>query len=281
MGAANGGGVGEAGVRKADRVARELLGEITHGEPAVGAVLPNEGELATRFAVNRSVVREAIKLLEVHKLVRPVRRRGTVVLDPFASLSPEVLSALLRRRDGTVDVSFLASLLEIRAELDAWICGLAAERRTRGDLDALASALEIMRAGAGDAGRYAEATFDFGLALARATHNPIALMLSHWNRAVVRDLPEIFGVPRASTGPHLEGLATLLERIRARDAEHARALVRAFHEWASPRIVAAAELQNGAPLASGRARASKTTHARPTTGARTTSRASAKRSPKP
>lgn len=250
----------EPSVRKADRVARELLEQIAHGEPAVGAVLPNEGELAARFLVNRSVVREAIKLLEVHKLVRPVRRRGTVVLDPFASLSPEVLSALLRRRDGTVDVAFLASLLEIRAELDVWICGLAAARRTRDDLAALGAALDELRARAGDAARYAEASFDFGLALARATHNPIAVMLSHWNRAVVRDLPEIFGVPRASTGPHLEGLGTLLERLRAREVEPARVLVRAFHDWASPRIVAAAELQNGAPLARRRApaRAAKT-----------------------
>ena len=76
------------GLRKADVVARDLLDRIVHGDPAPGAILPKEAEIAGEFGVNRSVVREAIKLLEVHRLVRPVRRRGTVVLDPFASTAP-------------------------------------------------------------------------------------------------------------------------------------------------------------------------------------------------
>lgn len=231
--------------RKADQVSRDLLAQIAEGALSPGDTLPTEDELAVRYGVNRSVVREAIKLLEVHRLVRPVRRRGTEVLDPFASLSPEVLGAMLRRKSGKVDVAFLASFLEIRAELDVYICGVAAERRTKADLKALEEQLEVMRRAATDEQAYANASFELGLRLARATQNPINLMLSHWNRAVASDLPRIFNVTRASTGPHLDGLALLLEQLRARNAEQARALVSAFHKWATPRLLAAAALENG------------------------------------
>jgi DNA-binding FadR family transcriptional regulator len=234
--------------RKADRVARDLLASIAEGNPAPGETLPTEDELAERYAVNRSVVREAIKLLEVHRLVRPVRRRGTEVLDPFASLSPEVLAAMLRRKSGVVDIAFLESFLEIRALLDVHICGMAAERRTKADLKALETQLETMRGVAGDEQAYAGASFEFGLRLSRATHNPITVMLSHWNRAVASDLPRIFHVTRAATGPHLEGLALLIEQIRARNGDQARALVTEFHKWATPRMLAAAALENGEPL---------------------------------
>ncbi|MCA9850550.1 MAG: FadR family transcriptional regulator, partial [Dehalococcoidia bacterium] len=109
-------------------VSRDLLEQIVRGDLAVGSLLPREAELAAAYGVNRSVVREAIKLLEVHRLVRPTRRLGTVVLDPMASLTPEVLRAMLVRRDAEgarVDVTVLAGLLEIRAGLDVQMAALA------------------------------------------------------------------------------------------------------------------------------------------------------------
>lgn len=239
----------QTGNRKADVVARDLLEQIAAGELPVSSILPNEGELGERYQVNRSVIREAIKLLEVHRLVQPVRRRGTVVLDPFASLSPEVLRAMVKRGNGKIDLAFLESLLEIRASLDVLICGWAAERRKKQDLVALEQHVEKMASLGSDGDAYTEAGFEFGLILAKATHNPVAVMLSHWNRAVARDLPHVFGVARAAAGPHLEGLRLLLDRFKARDAEQARALVTAFHAWASPRILAAAALANGEPMA--------------------------------
>lgn len=236
-------------LRKADVVARDLLEQIASGALEVSSILPNEAELAAQYQVNRSVIREAIKLLEVHQLVKPVRRRGTVVLDPFASLSPEVLRAMVTRKSGKIDAEFLASFLEIRAAIDVLICGWVAERRKRADLAALEQHVEKMRGLTADADAYMEAGFELGLLLARATHNPVALMLAHWNRAVTRDLPHVFGVARATSGPHLEGLTMLLERFREKDAEQARALVSAFHAWATPRILAAAALANGEPMA--------------------------------
>ena len=70
-------------LRKADQVASDLISRIVTGELPVGSILPREEDLADEYRVNRSVVREAGKLLQVHRLVEPRRRRGTEVLDPM------------------------------------------------------------------------------------------------------------------------------------------------------------------------------------------------------
>ncbi|MCA9605115.1 MAG: FadR family transcriptional regulator, partial [Myxococcales bacterium] len=104
--------------RKADRVADDLLRQIVGGTLEIGSLLPKEAELAAEYGVNRSVIREAIKLLEVHRLVRPIKRRGTEVLDPLASVSPEVLQAMMVPAPGRIDRERLRDYLEIRATLD-------------------------------------------------------------------------------------------------------------------------------------------------------------------
>lgn len=237
-----------SGGRKADVVANDLLRRIVGGELPPGELLPREMELAERFEVNRSVVREAIKLLEVHRLVRPVRRRGTEVLDPVASLSPDVLRAMLTPEPGRIDRGVLSDLLEIRAHLDEQMTAAAALRRTDDDLAALDRCLEALREALPDARAYTHRIDDFALAVARATGNRIFLMLVHWQRMVVADMTDVFRATRPNTPAHLAGLALLVDLLRRREVDQVRALVRAYHEWATPRMLAAAALASGEPL---------------------------------
>src|SRR5688572_25376961 len=123
--------------RKADDVAHDLMSRIVSGDIEVGSLLPRESDLAASYGVNRSVVREANKLLEVHRLVRPTRRRGTEVLDPLASVTPAVLRAMLADDRGRIDVAMLGEFLELRAFLDARMSALAAARRDDADLAAM------------------------------------------------------------------------------------------------------------------------------------------------
>lgn len=238
-------------VRKADTVADDIMRGIVRGEWAVGAILPREDELAARYGVNRGVVREAIKLLEVHRLVRPVRRRGTEVLDPLRSLSPEVLRALLTPEPGKIDRRVLEGLLEVRAELDVRMSVLAAERRTKADLERLDAALARAREALGDADAYAERSPDVAAAVAQATQNPVFQMLAHWNRVVSRDLDELFRIVRPANEAHFQGMTVLVDLVRKRDATGIEQVVRAFHAWASPRLVAAAALASGPSYPSG------------------------------
>lgn len=225
--------------RKADHIADDLLRRIVSGEHAVGSVLPREAELAAHYGVNRSVLREAIKQLEVHRLVAPVRRRGTLVLDPLRSLTPEVLRAMLMPAPQHIDARVLASFLELRAELDAHMNSLAAQRRTTRDLESLGAVVERLEAARISPRRYVEVAEELSLALARATHNPIFEMLVHWQRHLTRDLEELFLLVRMPSDAHLQGVRALLLALEARDAETARELARAFHAFATPVLLQA------------------------------------------
>ncbi len=228
--------------RKADRVADELMRRIAAREIAVGAILPREDELAAEFAVNRSVIREAVKLLEVHRLVRPVRRRGTEVLDPMGSMSPEVLRALLSPRPGQVDLTMLRGLLEVRAQLDEQMSSMAAARCTPEDVAAFRALIAEMDRKRNDTAAFSRLSRELPFVVAQATHNPVFQMLAHWNRTIANDLDELFRLARPPVDAHLQGLSMLVTLLAQHDVEGVRTMVRAFHEWATLRMLAAAEL---------------------------------------
>lgn len=231
--------------RKADHVAQDLLARVVAGELAVGDILPREADLAERYGVNRSVVREAIKQLEVHRVVRPVRRRGTEVLDPLRSMSPEVLSAMLVTRTGTVDRDVLADLLELRAAIDELMGGLAAQRRSTEDVAEMREVLATLEASLDDPAEYARRMGDMSLVVARAAKNQLLQALVHWNAAIYAEHESLFINVRIATPPMLQGMAAMVDLIEAQDEAAVRHLVRAFHEWATPRLLAAAALASG------------------------------------
>lgn len=234
--------------RKADQVSRDLLARIVRGELAVGSVLPREADLATSYGVNRGVVREAVKLLEVHRLVRPVRKRGTEVLDPVRSMSPEVLFAMLVPRTGHVERPVLASFLEVRALLDAEMTVLATRRHDAKDLARLRKKLEEIRSCLGDPPAFARAASEMAFVVARATKNPVYEMLAAFNGRVLSELEAAMVTTRPPSPEHVEGFAVLVEVIASRDEEAARRVVTAFHAWATPRILASVAIASGAPL---------------------------------
>jgi len=234
--------------RKADVIANDLLDQIVTGGLGVGSLLPKEPELAAAYGVNKSVVREAVKQLEVHRLVAPVRRRGTVVLDPLESLTPEVLRAMLVPGGKRVDAEVLRSILEVRAQIDEQMNAIAAERRNDADLAALAAATDVMESSLGSASRFAAAAEAFGLTIARATHNPIFVMMVNWQRHIFRDLEPLLGLARVPSDAHVQGARALVLALRARDVETARALTRAFHQYAVPVLLAGATRAEAPPL---------------------------------
>ncbi len=68
-------------VHRYEEVAGELRASIHAGEHAVGGTLPRYEELTDRYGVGRTVIARAIGVLEREGLVRPVKRKGLVVMD--------------------------------------------------------------------------------------------------------------------------------------------------------------------------------------------------------
>jgi DNA-binding GntR family transcriptional regulator len=137
----------------AGRLRMQLSDEIVRGELAPGVVL-DEMELARRFQVSRTPVREAIRLLGASGLVEARPHRSAVVARP--------------------DKAQLVAMFEALRELEALCAGLAAERMTTGEVAVLArvhgALLDVAQVG--DPQRYHEINEEFHARIYVGSHNP-------------------------------------------------------------------------------------------------------------
>ncbi len=151
-----------------DLAYRRIRDLVLSGELAPGARL-GQVELAERFGISRTPVREALRRLAGEGLVDQISNRGFRVADLG-------LDAVLRR-------------LEVRALLEPGIARLAAARRNERDVAEMRAAIEREeRAGSGIEAH--DASRDFHLALARATGNEelVRVLESLWLVEVGRRL---------------------------------------------------------------------------------------------
>ena len=116
-----------------DEAIEKIKDMIVRGELAPGSRLPPEKDLAERLGLSRSSMREAVKALEVIRVLDVRRGDGTYV----TSLEPKLL---LEAISFVVDLHDDDSLLEIfavRRVLESHATGLAAQQAGDGDIAGL------------------------------------------------------------------------------------------------------------------------------------------------
>jgi GntR family transcriptional repressor for pyruvate dehydrogenase complex len=123
-----------------EQVLRQIQEQIATGRLKPGDKLPPERDLAERFQVSRSSVRDAIRVLELMGLVRSRQGEGTVVREVSAELLTVPLSSLLLSKSGLI-----SELLEVRRILEPPIAARAAERATTDEVTDLAQILKRQR----------------------------------------------------------------------------------------------------------------------------------------
>lgn len=134
-----------------------------------GSLLPTEDELADQFRVSRSVVREAMKMLEDRGLVEVRAGRGTTVVPAKPDRVKASLYRLIRS-SGTPILEEMLQLLELRGVLEENAASLAAARATEAEIAEIESALDRMRDGSVPEEIYA-ADLQFHISIARASGN--------------------------------------------------------------------------------------------------------------
>lgn len=205
-------------------VAERLVGLIGDRSFQPGDQLPTERELTASFHVGRSSVREALRMLESQGVIRSVSGGAFVVADAANPLNSS-LRLLLTLDEGTR----VHDVLELRSILECEAAALAAARHGPEHLAQMDDALEAMAAGLsepeGDA--FIDADLRFHLALADATGNRLVLHSMHAVRDVIRRmLLTVFRIPRSAERA-LEEHRAIRAAVAARDAERARAEMRA------------------------------------------------------
>jgi len=209
---------------KPRRATEQAVGAIMHlltsGELGPGDRLPNERDLALRLALSRSTVREAIRGLEMMRVLQVRHGEGIFVTSLDAPLLLEATGfAMQLMRDHEV-----LDLLELRAILEGAAAGLASARITDEQLRTLLRRLEELDAAA-TADQLLEADIAFHAGIAASAGNVmLASLLDTFSARTyrARHLNAGLGLDEALRRSRLSH-RQIYDAVAARDPEAARA----------------------------------------------------------
>jgi GntR family transcriptional repressor for pyruvate dehydrogenase complex len=155
--------------RAFESVVQQIETAIYRGDYAVGDYLPSERALVEDFAVGRSTVREALRILESQGLVKtsPGSRRGPQVCAAVTVGLTKMLNGAVRMEEIP-----LVELIQYRMISGSAANFLAARLRTDEHLERMRVAIEAMRAAElEDSTAFATADEDFHAVIRAASGN--------------------------------------------------------------------------------------------------------------
>src|SRR6201998_3690582 len=143
----------------ASTIARDIEADIVRRGWPIGESLGSEHALQQRFCVSRSVLREAVRLVEHHQVARMRRgpNGGLLVCEPDAAPATHAIIIYLEYLGTTV-----GDLLDGRLLLEPLAASLAAEQIDEAGIDRLRAVL-----------RAEEPRDEFHAALAEQSKNPV------------------------------------------------------------------------------------------------------------
>ncbi len=204
--------------RAYEAVVSQLQSLIVTEKLRPGDRLLPERDLAARFGVSRTAVRDAILVLEERGLVEVRPGAGTFVVLDVSDAVRESIGLLLE-----VEKSSFEHIHEVRRIFEIEMATLAAERATLDDIQTLERAYAAMDQSPPNSRLYVEADQEFHLTLAKATHNdifltllaPIIEKLQEFRYVLAAHVPES---PRRAQEYH----RMLLDSVRSRNRSGAR-----------------------------------------------------------
>ena len=209
-----------------EQIVQQIEESIVSGDLKPGDQLPAERELAQRFGVSRTAVREAVKALREKGLVEAYSGRGTFITDGTTQAVRQSLDLMVKI--GQADGS--NHLAEVRAILEPEIAALAATRVQESELATMREAVAVMDRAGNDPDAYIEADLDFHLALAESAANPLILSLLDSIVGLLREQRlRIFRVPGGPERGQVHH-KRILAAVERHNADEAHAAMRAHLE---------------------------------------------------
>lgn len=200
--------------------------DIIQGRHLQGSVLPRDEEMASRFGVSRTVLREAIKTLTAKGLLVARSRVGTKVRprDDWNMFDADVLRWHM---EGGTEKAFYADLSEMRLAIEPYAAGLAAERASAEAILAMQRTVERM-ASAPDRQSFALADIELHRQITRASGNVFMHSVSALIEAA---LLSSFWISSPAENPDIqsevaEDHGQIVKAVAARDAAGAQAAMR-------------------------------------------------------
>jgi GntR family transcriptional regulator, transcriptional repressor for pyruvate dehydrogenase complex len=154
-----------------DEAIEQIRNLIRSGALPPGSRLPPENELAAQLGLSRNSMRDAVKALEMVRVLDVRRGDGTYV----TSLEPRLLLEGLGLAVDLLQDESVLSVVEVRRLLEPAATGLAAQRITDEALARLEERLREMDEAGSDAERQVAADAAFHLEVFAATRNQTLL----------------------------------------------------------------------------------------------------------
>jgi DNA-binding FadR family transcriptional regulator len=205
----------------AKAVTAELVQRIVRGDYPPDSALPAEHALCATFSVSRTVVREAVKVLQEKGLVQIRQGSGTAVLPPASwNMLDELVLAALIDEDETLGV--LDDLVVTRRLLESDMANVAARGADQDLIDRLRDLVDRMDELVDDPAAYHEHDRAFHDTVMRASGNRIARAVVRALESQVINTASYMGrTDRSLCAASNRGHRRILERIAARDPDGA------------------------------------------------------------
>jgi DNA-binding FadR family transcriptional regulator len=208
----------------AEAIERDILsGKLRDGEP-----LGTETDLANQFGVNRSTVREGIRLLEHGGLIRRDSSRRLWIGVPGVEGLAERMTRALVLHEVTFRELYEASLALQIATMEA-----AVERAMPAQIEALEDNVARTAAVLGDAAAVAKLDAEFHTLIGHASHNRVLQLAREPSELLVMSSTELVLGQIAEGAPRLLHAHRMwIDAIRRRDKEAARLWTRRhLNDW--------------------------------------------------
>ncbi len=220
--------------RLSDQLYGQVFEQITSGRLKVGEQLPPEMEISERFGVSRPVVREALQQLRADGLITSHQGLGT-----FVSHQP---APRIRKLAKAQDIAAYLRCQEVRITLEGDAARLAADRHTDEQLAAVLAAHQAFADGVRSGSLQPETDLAFHASIARASGNDFYVsLLESIHEAMTGLMRLTLGLTRTASKRRaltvLDEHTTIVEAIRARDGEQARAAMQCHLGQARRRLV--------------------------------------------
>lgn len=199
-----------------ENIVEQIRALIREGRWSPGDQIPPERELAERFKVSRTSVREALRALEMQGVIESRQGGGTFVRTADTeALVPPLAAAILRGRQE------LAEVLEVRELIEPGIARQAAIRASDENISELESLLERQRACIAQGRSFVDEDTAFHYTLAKAADNHIMLRLHNVILDLLRESRQSYLHVPDRPQMSLRGHEAILSAVKAHDADAA------------------------------------------------------------
>lgn len=195
----------------------QLISYVVKGHWKAGDRIPPERELCQQLGIARTSLREALKAMELIGMLDSRIGDGTFVCPRSEFLSRPLLWAFT----GT-DHAELRDIMEAREFLERDLAGLAAERGSDAEIEAIGATVDTMRQNIAEGKSILEPDLAFHLTIASAAHNEVLRNAVQLLRNLLKQWLVLKLLLPAVPSKVLKQHQEIYQAIKSRDATAAR-----------------------------------------------------------